>query len=126
MNVTLKRSYVSKNGNTTFVYAVSGSKTELAQFETAQGENHRVDDVTGEPLWFTTRCIGKTGKLIITTNGNVVPDMSEFDQAASLAAQYGGNFGQELAKAAAQRLVGNPRTSSESKASADDNDADMQ
>ena len=44
--------------------------------------------------------------MIITTNGNVVPDMSAYDQAASLAAQYGGNFGAELAKSAAHAILG--------------------
>ena len=32
--------------------------------------------------------------------------MSAFDQAASIASQYGGNFGQELAKQAAQSILG--------------------
>ncbi len=32
--------------------------------------------------------------------------MSQFDQADSLAKQYGGNLGQELAKAAAASLTG--------------------
>jgi len=36
-----------------------------------------------------------------------VPDMSAFEQAASLAKQFGGNFGQELAKASVQGLLGN-------------------
>ena len=52
------------------------------------------------------RCVGNHGKLIITTNGNIVPDMSAFDQAASIAAQYGGNFGQELARMSAQQILG--------------------
>jgi len=106
MNVKLIRSYRSKNGNATFVYGVSGSASDLEAFEEAQGEYHRVDDETGMPLWFTTRCIGQTGKLLITTNGNIVPDMSAFDQAASLAEQYGGNFGQSLADSAAQAILG--------------------
>lgn len=110
LHVTLQGNYRSNKGNVTYRYFVKGSKTELESFEKAQGEFHRVDDETGTPLWFTTRCIGKSGKLIITTNGKVVPDMSEFDQAASLASQYGGNFGQELARAAAQRLIGGNRT----------------
>lgn len=106
MNVSLLRSYRSKNGNATFVYAVKGNSTDLEAFKAAQGDYYREDD-KGQPLWFTTRCIGPAGKLIITTNGNVVPDMSAFDQAASLAAQYGGNFGAELAKSAAQAILGN-------------------
>lgn len=106
MKATLMRSYKSKNGNTVFVYGVSGKADELEAFAKAQGDNHRVDETTGKPLWFTTRCIGQTGELIITTNGKVVPDMSAFDQAASLAKQYGGNLGDQLAKAAAEQLLG--------------------
>lgn len=106
MKATLARSYKSKNGNTVFVYSVSGKAEELEAFAKAQGDNHRVDEATGKPLWFTTRCIGQTGELIITTNGKVVPDMSAFDQAASLAKQYGGNLGDQLAKAAAEQLLG--------------------
>jgi hypothetical protein len=105
MKVSLIRSYRSKNGNATFVYGVSGNDADLKAFEVAQGDYYREDD-KGTALWFTTRCIGNTGKLIITTNGNVVPDMSAFDQASSLASQYGGNFGQELAKQAAQSILG--------------------
>jgi len=105
MKVSLIRSYRSKNGNATFVYGVSGNATDLDAFKVAQGDYYRESD-EGQPLWFTTRCIGKIGKLIITTNGNVVPDMSAFDQAASLAEQYGGNFGEQLAKSAAQAILG--------------------
>lgn len=112
MNVKLARSYRSKNGNVTFVYAVSGSVADLAAYAAIQGEFARTDD-KGTPLWFTTRCIGPTGKLIITTNNKVVPDMSQFDQAASLAEQYGGNFGEQLAKSAASMLLGGGHTASE-------------
>ena len=107
MNVKLQRSYRSKNGNVTFVYAVSGTTAQLASFAEAQGEFHRTDKDSGEPLWFTTRCIGDNGKLIITSAGNVVPDMSEFDKAASIVAQYGGNLGDHLAATAAAKLLGN-------------------
>jgi len=106
MKIKLTRSYKSKNGNTVFVYAVSGTQEQLEAFAKAQGENHRTDELTGAPLWFTTRCVGQSGNLIITTNGKVVPDMSAFDQAASLAAQYGGNFGDQLARMAAEQLLG--------------------
>ena len=106
MKVKLLRSYRSRNGNATFVYTVTGTQAELEAYKKAQGEFYREDD-NGVPLWFTTRCIGQSGKLIITTNGNIVPDMSAFDQAASIAAQYGGNFGQELAKQAAMSILGN-------------------
>jgi hypothetical protein len=105
MNIKLIRSYKSKNGNTVFVYAVSGTEKQLADYKEKSGEFYREDD-KGQALWFTTRCVGITGKLIITSNGKIVPDMSEFDQAASIAQQYGGNFGQALANLAASKLVG--------------------
>lgn len=105
MKISLLRSYRSKNGNPTFVYGVTGNATDLEAFKKAQGQYYREDD-NGTPLWFTTRCVGPQGKLIITTNGNIVPDMSAFDQAASIAAQYGGNFGQELARMSAQQVMG--------------------
>lgn len=105
MNIKSERSYTSKAGNKVFVYSVSGTPEELAKFKTVQGENYRETEA-GVPLWFTTRSVGNSGSLIITTNGKVVPDMSAFDQAASLAKQYGGNLGTELAKAAAAQLLG--------------------
>jgi len=105
MKIKLIRSYRSKNGNPTFVYGVTGSDADLEAFKKAQGEYYREDE-NGTPLWFTTRCVGPQGSLIITTNGNIVPDMSAFDQAASIASQYGGNFGQELAKMSAQQILG--------------------
>lgn len=108
MNITvsLQRSYVSKNGNDVFVYAVKASGKDLEAFKTAAGDFLREDEQTKEPLWFTTRCIGKTGKLVVTTKGKIVPDMSAYKQAASLAKQFGGNFGQELARASVQNLLG--------------------
>lgn len=117
MKVTMQRSYKSKNGNRTFVYTVTGSNAEMEAYKEAQGEYYREDEKTNQALWFTTKCIGKTGTLLITDNGNIVPDMSEFDEAASLAQQYGGNLGEMLAREAAQRLLGG-RTLSTSKATA--------
>lgn len=104
------RSYkkVGKNGKTytVFVYAVSGTPEQLAKYKALQGDKHRVDE-DGTPLWFSTRFVGETGQLIMSDKG-VFADMSEFDAAASLADQYGGNLGQELARAAAGKLMGNP------------------
>lgn len=105
LKAKLKRNYRSKNGNVVFVYGVTGSKKEVEQFVEIQGENYR-EDTDGTPLWFTVNCIGKSGKLIITENEKIVPDMSEMDQAASLVAQYGGDFGQELARASARKILG--------------------
>ena len=112
MKVKLIRSYRSKNGNVTFVYSVSGKASDLESYKNAQADFYREDE-EGSPLWFTTKCIGETGTLIITTNGKIVPDMSAFDRANSLAEQYGGNLGQELARGAAQALLGHgPATDS--------------
>lgn len=109
MKIRLIRSYVSKNGNDTFVYAVSGSKEQLEAFKAAQGNNYREAE-DGTPLWFTTRCVGQNGSLVITSKGNVIADTSAYKQAASLCKQYGGNFGQELAKAAVAQLLGGGNT----------------
>src|SRR5574344_2051009 len=117
MKVTMQRSYKSKNGNRTFVYTVTGSNAEMEAYKEAQGEYYREDEKTNQALWFTTKCIGKTGTLLITDNGNIVSDMFEFDEAASLAQQYGGNLGEMLAREAAQRLLGR-RSLSSSKATA--------
>lgn len=129
MRITLRRSYTSAKGNKTFVYAVSGSESQLEEFKIAQGEHHRTDDKSGEHLWFTTRCVGNSGNLIITTNGKVIADMSAFDQADSLAKQYGGSLGSELAKIAASTLLGTspapqttPQANPESKANDEDID----
>jgi hypothetical protein len=103
------RTYRSKNGNPTFVYSVAGQKTELEAFKKAQGSYHREDE-DGTPLWFTTRYIGETGNLLITSNGNVVPDMSEYDKQASLVAQYGGNFGDIIAKKGIESLSKGSKT----------------
>ena len=113
MKVSLTRSYRSKNGNVTFVYAVKGNPSDLQSFRDAQGDYYREDD-NGNPLWFTTRCIGDTGKLIITSTGNIVPDMSEYDKASSLVSQYGGNFGEALSKAMIEKMLGKSTTSSPS------------
>lgn len=122
LSVQMQRSYKSKNGNRTFVYAVSGKPSDIEAYKEAQGEFYREDDKTNNPLWFTTKCIGKNGTLIITDNGNVVPDMSEYDEAASLVEQYGGNLGEMLAREAAQRLLGGRRLSSTSSSPAKDTD----
>lgn len=104
INVTYKRSYKSAKGNTVFVYTVDANATDAAAYKTASGDYYR-EEADGTPLWFTTRCIGNEGRLVITSKGKIVPDMSAFEQAASLAKQFGGNFGNELAKATVAQLL---------------------
>lgn len=106
MDVKLVRSYKSQKGNTVFVYAVNAKGKDAEAYKSASGDFYREAE-DGTPLWFTTRCIGNTGKLVITSKGKIVPDMSAYEQAASLAKQFGGNFGQELAKATVAQILGN-------------------
>ena len=111
MKAQLTRSYKSQKGNTVFVYTVSGTEAQIAAYKAAQGDNYRETD-NGVALWFTTRCIGNSGTLVITEKGKVIPDMSAFEQAASLAKQYGGNFGQELARATVAMLLNSGNSAS--------------
>jgi hypothetical protein len=106
IKVSLKRSYKSDKGNTVFVYSVSANQADVESYKTASGDYYR-EEADGTPLWFTTRCIGERGTLVITSKGKIVPDMSAFEQAASLAKQFGGNFGEQLAKASVAKLLGN-------------------
>lgn len=112
MKVSLTRNYRSPKGNTVFVYTVSGTEKQIESYKAAQGDNYRESE-DGKALWFTTRCIGNTGVLVITEKGKVVPDMSAFEQAASLAKQYGGNFGAELARASVAQLLGHSNNTEE-------------
>ena len=105
ISVSLKRSYKSAKGNTVFVYTVSANANDAVAYKNASGDFYR-EEADGTPLWFTTRCIGNKGTLVITSKGKIVPDMSAFEQAASLAKQFGGNFGNELAKATVAQLLG--------------------
>lgn len=107
MKAKFIRSYRSKNGNTVFVYGVAGTKDQIDAFKEIQGDQLRESD-EGVPLWFTTRFIGNTGTLVVTSNNKIVPDMSAYEKANSLAEQFGGNLGQELAKQAAAELLGTP------------------
>lgn len=107
MHAQFARTYVKKEtGNDVFVYSVIfNNEQEHESFKAAQGSNYRVDQKTGEILYFTTRYFGETINLIITSNNKVVADTSAFAKAKSLSAQYGGNFGQELARASADSLI---------------------
>lgn len=111
MNIRFLRSY-KKNGNPVFVYEVQASAQDIEKLKEAQGTYFREDEVTGKPLFFTTKNVGPKGKLIITGKGQVIADMSEYEAAASLVAQFGGNLGQELAKASVAKLMGNTYSNS--------------
>jgi hypothetical protein len=53
----------SVKAGTLHVYAVSGTKSEIADFESIQGENFRTDEKTGKPVYFTRRYVGKIAQL---------------------------------------------------------------
>lgn len=78
-----------QSGTKVFRFNVTGSDKELEQFETAQGDNYRIDDVTGKPLWFSTRYISDNVDLIITSENKVVADDTEMSKFQSLVEQYG-------------------------------------
>jgi hypothetical protein len=105
MKIILARSYHKPNRNTTFVYRVIGNPSDLEAFKNIKGK-HYCEDSDGTPLWFTTCFVGREGKLIITDDGEILPDMGLYDQAASIVAQYGGDLGQELARLAADKFLG--------------------
>lgn len=74
---------------TIFRYHVSGSEKELEQLEQAQGDNYRLDDTTGKPMYFTTNYVSDNIELNITTNGNVVVDDIELSKLQSMVNNYG-------------------------------------
>jgi hypothetical protein len=109
MKIKFLSSYRSQKGNTTFRYEVSGTPEQIEEYKAVQGEFFREDTTTGKPLWFTTRFCGNSGTLILAGKEGAkryVPDMSAFEKADSLAKQFGGSLGNELAKHAAAELLG--------------------
>jgi hypothetical protein len=77
LKATFKSMYRIKNGKQMFVYSVSGSAAELAQFEAAQGEHFVKDEVSGAPLYFSNRLLSydQTAKidLMITQPTDAYP-----------------------------------------------------
>lgn len=78
LKASFKGMYRTKNGKPMFVYFVSGTKAEVAQYTEAQGENFRADEATSKPLYFSNRLLSfnKTEQvdLLITGAGKVVAD----------------------------------------------------
>lgn len=118
-NMTLKgkyvRFYVSKKGNDTFVYELSGTPEAIAAYKEAQGENlrHTDDDPSKPCLFFTTR-VGATPvvEIVASRSGNYFIDNSKMKMAANLAAQNGGNLGQAIAAQYASTMDFGASTSS--------------
>lgn len=110
MNIKYLRSYKKSDGKggvrTVFVYEVNGNEAAIAEYKKSQGDHYVQDDDTGKSLFFTIDFAGDNGSLIITSKGEAIVDTEEYDKAASQVAQAGGNLGEEIAKIAAQRLMG--------------------
>lgn len=110
MNIKYLRSYKKSDGKggvrTVFVYEVNGNEAAIAEYKKSQGDHFVQDEETGKALFFTIDFAGDNGKLLITSKGEAIVDTEEYDKAASQVAQAGGNLGEEIAKIAAQRLMG--------------------
>lgn len=105
LNAKFVRQYRNSKGTLMFTYKVTGSAEALAEYEKVQGDHFRRDKVTNDVLFFTSRCFGTAGQLIITKNDKVIPDMSEFDMADNIAQQYGGSLGNSIANAMSVNLL---------------------
>lgn len=98
--------YRSKKGNRTFIYTVECTPEEKEALEDAKGDNYK-EDANGKPLFYTINYVGEEIDIIITTNGNVIAKNSEFEKMNSLAKQFGGNLGEQIAAKAAESLMSN-------------------
>lgn len=86
----LVSSYRKKEtGTVVFRYAVSGSKEDIKAFEESMGDNLKLDDESGKPIYFSTRYVSDDIKLLITSEGKVVTDDTEITKLQSLIQQYG-------------------------------------
>lgn len=108
MKIKLKSSYRNANGTIVFVYKVSGTKSQIAQFVEAQGEyiKYEDNDESKAPLFFNTAYAGESGSLIITQAGKVVIDNTEANKMASLIEQHKGTaLGDALALQLATKMM---------------------
>lgn len=93
--------YRKSASSTVFRFVVSGTPEELATYKEIQGDNYRTDNVTGKPLYFTTRYFDDTIKLVVTSNPEtgdkrIVADDSELVKLQNLI----NNFGADTVKLA--------------------------
>jgi hypothetical protein len=95
MKITFKRTFRStgKNnpaskGKLRFGYVVTGTKEELADFETSRGDFYVKDAETGEVIYNSLQYVGKSTNLIKTQDGRYIADTSAIDTANSLAEQF--------------------------------------
>lgn len=108
MKIKLLSSYRNGKGNIVFVYRVSGTKTQMAQYIESQGEylKYEDDDDTKSPLYFDTKYAGENGSLIITQKGRAVIDNTEESKIISLMEQHKGTaLGDALAMQVASKMM---------------------
>lgn len=96
-----------------FRYSVSGSAEEMEAYAKAKGANNRVDEKTGQTLFFSTKYVGDVVDLLILANGDVIIDTSELRKAEAIVASMGGDLGKALAEETARRLMGGNHGNSE-------------
>ena len=98
-----------KNGNNVFIYLVSGTADALKAYAEAQGTNHRVDEKTGKPIFFSNKSFGLSGDLTITSNGKVIFDDTKLTMAADMVERLNETsplMAEQMAKAFAAQLLG--------------------
>lgn len=108
MKIKLLSSYRNGKGNIVFVYKVTGSKSQMAQYIESQGEylKYQDDDESLSPLYFDTKYAGETGSLIITQKGRAVIDNTEESKIISLMEQHKGTaLGDALALQVAAKMM---------------------
>lgn len=90
LTAKLKSSYIKKEtGNRVYRYVVSGSDSDIKAFKESVGDNLKLDDESGKPIYFATRYVSDNIKLLITSEGKVVTDDTEISKLQSLVQQYG-------------------------------------
>lgn len=105
MRATQTGKYRSKkSGNLVYTYALDLNEEQTAQYKASKGEYYVEDDVTGKPLLFTNKSVGKQCPVIITSAGEFRLDNSSIVEAAQLANDLGGAVADAIAKQMMQGL----------------------
>lgn len=92
-----------------FVFEVTGSEKDIAEYKKAQGDFYQEDKKSGKPLFYSFNCAPDGSKLVITEKGKIFADDTEIRKAKSLVAQFGGDLGAAYAKEMASKLSGNKK-----------------
>ncbi len=99
--------YYNKKKTLVYRYRVLGSDKDLELYQSMQGDYLVIDQDTGDPLYFTSNYAGERGVLVCNPEtGKIYVDDSELRRAASIAKQFGGNFGEAYAKMYAESILG--------------------